>query len=387
MRNSITNIWKPVPELNNGLTIHMNHHLRKNRLHLTLLLIALGLFSCNEPGYRFSYSDPETMGFSREKLDTLAAFLSEAGSSAMILMVDEQVIFQWGDVKKKHTIHSIRKAMLNSLYGIKISQGIIDTTRTLGDLDIDDIEPSLSGEEKGARIADLLKSRSGVYHHAAAVSTGMLYGKPERGAHSPGEHYYYNNWDFNVLGAILEQETGQSIYALFEEEIAKPLGMLDYKGSYTSIDGESDESSIPRTDGFYQVEASKSKYPAYHFRMSARDMAIYGQLYLNRGEWNGQQILPAEWIDASTTPYSPKNPEYGIAYGLLWNVLTQTEEDESRSFFHTGAGLHMLGVYPSLKLVLVHRVDTENEFSFDRSDMYEMIRLVFNAIDQRETTE
>ena len=334
--------------------------------------------ACTSSTEKFTYAEPESHGFSSSKLDTLAKFLGEAGSSAMMIMVDGNVVFEWGAVDCPHTVHSIRKALLNSLYGVMIDRGKIDTTKTLHELGIDDIEP-LSDAEKNATIADLLRSRSGVYHHAAAVSGGMLQGMPARGDHQPGEHYYYNNWDFNVLGAILEQETGESIYDMFRDEIAMPIGMMDFDGTYTSIDAEAEDVEIPDTHGFYQFERSKSKFPAYHFRLSARDMALYGQLFLNKGNWDGKRILSEDWIETSTKPYSVVDPEYGIGYGMLWRVLMKNEWRTSRSFFHTGAGIHMLGVYPSLKMVLVHRVDTENGSDFHQGHFYQMIDLVFDA--------
>jgi len=331
------------------------------------------------PKHQFKYAEPELMGFSSEKLELLKAHLEESGASSMMLLINGEVIFDWGDSDRKHTIHSIRKCLLNSLYGIAVSGGIIDTTLTLRELGIQDNEPGLSENELNARIIDLLKSRSGVYHNAAAVSKGMLRGMPERDTHLPGEHYYYNNWDFNVLGAILEEKTGLSIYKLFQEQIALPLGMHDYQGKYATIDAEEDGVEIPDTDGFYQYEKSKSNFPAYHFRMSARDLALYGQLYLQKGEWEGKQIVPADWIEISTYPWSVYNPEYGLARGMLWGVILPEEEGGSLSFYHTGAGIHMLGVYPSSDLVLVHRVDTENDFSYGQDDLYKMIDLVFNA--------
>jgi len=340
----------------------------KNSLFLFFLLSYFS--SCNNSV--FKYTSPEAKRFSSEKLEKLKEHLAQSGSSALMILVDGDVIFDWGETKKKHTIHSIRKALLNSLYGTAIAKGQIDTSMTLRELGIDDIPPSLTKNELDARIIDLLKSRSGVYHNAAGVSKGMLLGKPEREAHKPGEHYYYNNWDFNVLGAIIEKKTGKSIYDLFKYEIAKPLGMHDYKGKYSSIDGESDEEEIPDNDGFYQYERSKSKYPAYHFRMSARDLALYGQLYLNKGNWNGQQIIPMEWVDLSTKPYSIYDTKYGIAYGMLWYV-------KGKSFYHTGLGIHMLAVYPDSKMVLVHRVDTEQDFNYNKADFYKTIGLVFDS--------
>jgi hypothetical protein len=62
-------------------------------------------------------------------------------------------------------------------------------------LNIDDIPPSLTKEEKKATVSDLLKSRSGVYHEAAAESRDMVGMRPVRGSHPPGSFYYYNNWE------------------------------------------------------------------------------------------------------------------------------------------------------------------------------------------------
>lgn len=329
--------------------------------------------------HEFEYAKPEAKGYSSEKLEALEKHLEESGSSSMIILVDGSVIFEWGEVDKKHLIHSMRKAMLNSLYGIAISNGQIDTSMTIKELKIDDIEPKLSEEEKKARIVDLLKSRSGIYHNAAAVNNGMLKDRPKRGTYSPGEYYYYNNWDFNVLGAILEQETGKTIYDFFYDEIAKPIGMLDYHGEYISIDGEAEDYKIPETDGYYKFEKSQSNYPAYHFRMSTRDLALYGQLYLNYGVWNGKQILSKEWIDLSTQPYSIYSPKYGNAYGMLWRVRVPNENTTRNSFYHTGLGIHMLGIYPDSKLVMVHRVNTESDYDYNDGDFYKMLNLLFNA--------
>ncbi len=346
---------------------------------LLLASFALIVVSCATPKHTYTYASPESKGYSSEKLEVLKEHLETSGSSSMILMVDGDIIFEWGSTDKKHLIHSMRKAMLNSLYGIAIAKGQIDTSQTLRDLGIDDVPPKLNEQELNARVADLLKSRSGVYHPAAAVHEGMLRDMPERNAHQPGEHYYYNNWDFNTLGAILEQQTGKGIYELFAEQIAQPLGMHDYTGSYTQIEGGWPEGIELTTDGIYKYERDKSKYPAYHFRMSARDLALYGQLYLDYGNWQGEQIIPKEWIDQSTQPYSVYSPKYGNAYGMLWRVRVPNENTQRNSFFHTGVGIHMLGVYPDSKLVLVHRVDTESEYDFQEGDLYKMIGLVARA--------
>ncbi len=338
-----------------------------------------GIISNAQDKTKFTYATPESKGYSSEKLDELKNHLRESGSSSMMILVEGEVIFEWGETDKKHLIHSIRKAMLNSLYGIAIENGKIDTSATLRDLSINDISPELSDSELNARVADLLKSRSGIYHNAAAVHSGMLSDRPERGIHEPGEHYYYNNWDFNVLGAILEDQMEESLYTMFKREIADPIGMMDFNGEYVTVDAEKEGFAIPDTDGFYKLESSQSKYPAYHFRMSTRDMALYGLLYLNYGEWNGKQIIPKKWIDESTKPISIYDPKYGSAYGLLWRVRVPKEGTKRNSFYHTGVGIHMLGVYPDSKLVMVHRVNTESDYTYNEGDFYKMLGLLFRS--------
>lgn len=321
---------------------------------------------------------PEAAGYSSQRLEALRGFLSASGSDSLLLVHDGKVFFEYGDIRKKRLLHSMRKPLLNALYGIYEARGLVDMQDTLAELGVDDIPPSLTEEEKTATLADVLKSRSGVYHPAAAESEGMAQSRPARGSHAPGTHYYYNNWDFNVAGSILQRAMERRIYDAFDDEIARPLGMLDYRNRIVIPDADGGVSD-PDADGYYQYEPERSRFPAYHFRMSAHDLALFGQLYLNRGQWHGKQIVPAEWIARSTRAYSEVQPEYGIAYGMLWDVLAPDRADETPSFYHTGVGIHMLGVYPKHKLVMVHRVDTEHAHRFNDGDLYRVIRMMHAA--------
>ena len=322
--------------------------------------------------------EPAEAGFSVEALAELREFLDGSGSSALIVLHDGRIVFEWGDTRRVHLIHSMRKALLNSLYGIAVARGAIDTSATLAQLGIDDIG-GLTDAERSARVADLLRSRSGVYHDAAAESEAMTADRPARGTHAPGEAWYYNNWDFNVLGAILERATGRSVYEMFRDEIAVPIGMRDYRGVHDSIDGSARVLGVPAADGFYQLEPDRSRYPAYHFRMSAYDLALYGELYRRGGEWAGRQLVPADWIATSTQPRSVVDAEHGLAYGMLWDVVIPDSPDETPAFYHTGANVHMLGVYPESGIVFVHRVDTEGEADFEERSLYRIISLIFAA--------
>jgi CubicO group peptidase (beta-lactamase class C family) len=316
--------------------------------------------------------------FSEIKLKKLEQYLSQHGSSSMMIIHKDQVVFSWGNINKKHLIHSIRKSMLNALYGVYVGKGIIDLSLTLKELGIDDIH-HLTEQEKSATISDLLKSRSGVYHSATSETEEMLASKPERGSHKPNRHYYYNNWDFNAAGHIFEKLTGKKIFEAFYEDIAKPIGMTDYHGKFTKLYDPKDEVEIPQTDGFYQFESRLSNFPAYHFRLSNSDMARFAQLYLNKGKWQGKEIIPQSWIEKSTQAYSITNKQHNLGYGMLWGVVYNEDESRVNSFYHMGVGVHMMAVYPEHEMVFVHRVDTEKKYTFRNQHIYPIISMVFGA--------
>jgi len=298
-----------------------------------------------------TYVAPEQVGWSSEKLAQITPLVEQSGYAAMMAVYDGKVFYTWGNLSYNYFCHSIRKPFLSSLYGIHVEEGNIDLDVTLVELGIDDIPPSLTEAEKQAKVRDLLKSRSGVYHEAAAEAQSMIDARPERGSHPPDTYFYYNNWDFNSLGTIFEQETGKKIFEEFKTRIAVPIGMQDF-----SID-----------NCFYQYENEKSQHPAYHFRMSARDMARFGVLYQKGGKWGDNQIIPANWIQESTQAYSIEDTASGLGYGYMWKIFPPgsviSEMVGYSGFYHTGVGVHALIIIPELKLVVVQRYDTDGEWT------------------------
>ncbi len=121
-------------------------------------------------------------------------------------------------------------------------------------------------------------------------------------------------------------------------------------------------------------------YPAYHFFMTAHEMALYGLLYMNDGMWNGRPIIPAEWIAESTRLHSMVIPEAGLGYSYLWYVLSE-DVGLGRAFLHTGVGIHLLAVFPELKVVVVHRVDTlADDIRFTGDDLSDLFGLLMAAL-------
>jgi CubicO group peptidase (beta-lactamase class C family) len=339
---------------------------KKRILFIFFIVFALFL-SCSknpeapeENNNALIYVSPEEVGWSSEDIEEAIQFAEQTGYAAVMALYEGKVFMSFGNVTGNYWCHSIRKPFLSALYGIHVAKGDLDLDATMEDLNINDIPPSLTSEEKQATVRDLLKSRSGVYHPAAAEAQSMIDERPERGSHPPGTFYYYNNWDFNVLGTIFEQETGTKIFEEFKDQIADVIGMEDF-----SVD-----------NCHYQLEPEKSIHPAYPFRMSARDMARFGVLYLNNGNWRGTQIIPAEWISESLTMYSVLDSTFGVGYGYMWMIAPEgspaAELFVYPSYFHTGAGVHLLAIMPDLKLVVVLRLDTDGYWE-DPGDEAQML--------------
>ena len=335
-------------------------------------IYALEFFNlCDEyginPSNLLEYVSPEAVGYSSEKLVEAKKLVEQSGYAAVMALYDGKVFFSWGDITRNYWCHSIRKPFLSALYGIYVGRGDINLDASLAMLNIDDIPPSLTPEEKQATVKHLLMSRSGVYHEAAAEAQIMIDTRPPRGSHAPDTFFYYNNWDFNALGTIFRQETGENIFEAFKKEIADVVGMEDF--------------SIP--DCFYQYEPKKSIHPAYNFRMSARDMARFGVLYQKNGKWKNWQIIPSEWVDASTQAYSVEEDALGVGYGYMWNVFPEGSEFALTvgfsGYFHTGVGVHSLVIVPELKLVLVQRYDTDGDWTDPGDVGFEIGRMIVNA--------
>jgi CubicO group peptidase (beta-lactamase class C family) len=231
---------------------------------------------------------------------------------------------------------------MSALYGIAVDRGRIDLGKTLADLAIDDRPPRLSAVEKRATVRDLLMARSGVYHEAASETETLEERRPERGSHAPGTFWYYNNWDFNALGTILRNATGEDTFAAVEKYLARPLQMQDFIAA----------------DGHY-VHEEVSDHAAYHMWFTARDLARFGWLYLNHGGWNDQQVVPAAWVTESTKPYS--DAESGIGYGYLWWVSKKDAQFRAHvgpgAFSARGHGGQYIIVASDRRIVVVHLND------------------------------
>lgn len=329
------------------------------RLLLLLALAAPALASDRVPGEQWMrYVDPQEAGFDADKLEAARATWESLPSSAFLVIADGAVVAAWGDTDRRFMCHSVRKSLLSALFGIYWDRGEMDLNQTLFDLGIDDTPDPLLEVERQARILDLLKARSGIFHPAAYA--GRTDSAP-RGSKGAGRYFAYNNWDFNTLATILIEETGDDVFEAFDEYFGGPLQMEDWRVS----------------DGYYHYERDKSRFPAYPFRLSARDAARFGLLFTREGLWGDKRILSKHWVRRSSALYSIDDDVRG--YGFMWWIYREPRFERHGMYAALGVGNQMIAALPESDLVIVNRANTyEGERTPDDA-LRDLIEEVLNA--------
>lgn len=269
--------------------------------------------------------------------------------TGLVIIHEGEIIFEYGDITENSYIASIRKSILSILYGKYVEDGTINLNKTVEQLGIDDVEGILP-QEKSATVQDIISARSGIFH-PEGYPGGMQEYAPKRGSVKPGSYWLYSNWDFNVAGYIFEEETGKNIYDEVESQLAKPLDMQDWDRSLQKKQGN------PRI----------SKYLAYPIWFSTRDMARVGLLMLNKGNWNGKQVISENWVSEMVkerTSYVELNtnvPVYrdsGVyyGYGYMW-WLFQNVKDKRFAGAYSGKGAmgQDITVFPAFETVVAYK--------------------------------
>lgn len=293
----------------------------------------------------------------------------QVGATGVVVLDHDRELVNAGDPSAAVDCRSIRKPLLGALFGCHVMAGTIDLDATLAELGLDDsVPPPLTSAERSARVRDLLTCRSGIYHPSNQQGPEARAALPARGTHRPGTHFLYNNWDFNALGTILERRIGRSLFEEFAATIAGRAGLQDF------------DLAAQR----YLTEPW-SEHRTYSFRISTRDLARFGQLYLCGGRRAGRTVIAPEWVTASTRARTQTG--VGPAYGYLWWVADRGQlfaglDMPTGSLAAYGSGGQFLLVIPALDRVVALLADPARPGAADRSaHLPRLAELVHRATD------
>lgn len=324
---------------------------------ITTLLVALFIVNAINaqtfPTEDWSFNENYKInGWDSSKLESFNKFLiNSTNITGLVIVHKGEIVFTYGDIEENSYIASCRKSILAMLYGKYVENGQINLNKTLKELQIDDVN-KLSELEKSATIKNVISARSGVYLTGSNPGDSRAYA-PERNSKKPGSYWLYSNWDFNLAGHLFEKETGQNVYDEVERQLAIPLNMQDWDRSLQTKYGDS----------------TISKFPAYHMWFSTRDMARIGLLMLNKGKWNGNQVISENWIDEMTSQITTSNEvtnntskrgktEFG--YGYMWWLWGNTRDNRLKGAYSAfGAYGQSITIFPEIDVVLAYKTKSK----------------------------
>jgi CubicO group peptidase (beta-lactamase class C family) len=281
--------------------------------------------------------------------------------------------WQGVDVSDGHNSFSVTKSFVSALVGIALrDRHLQGLDQTVEELLADHLPATADPRLRKVTVKQLLTMTSGLAGDDSSL--GGEDGISDRMAQSrdwvrhilgrrlettPGGSFAYSSASSHLLSAIVADTSGQSTLALARTELFGPLGIATDKALELKV---RDWPPTPaELEAYEQAPVAWPRDPqGYHFggaflRLPARDLAKFGYLYLNGGRWDGTQVVPADYVAASTRPQS--DPSQGPGdYGYQWWVTNETGHDSFRAL---GFGGQLIQVIPELDLVVVITSDAD----------------------------
>ena len=366
-----------------------------------VLLIALGRLAAAPvtaqemafPGDDWEEAAPSAQSLDEAKLAAAVNYFKENsgrdGVRELVIVRRGQLVWKGDNIDHVHGVWSCTKSFTSTVLGL-----LIDDKKCSLDTPAKEFVPALAEHYGDVNLKHLATMTSG-YRAIGDEPQGSYTHGPSRTPFEPGAPLFappgsqYAYWDsaMNLFGLVLTRIAGEPLEDIFNRRIADPIGMQKWDwGDYATIDGV--------------VVNGGSGNAGKHVTISAREMARLGHLFLNRGNWNGKQLIGAAWIETATSTHVPAetpwaHPESQIdgrgVYGLNW-WTNGTGPDGKRkwptapktTYAAAGHNNNRLFVIPDWNMVIVRLGLDERDGKIPDSVWSEFLRLVGEARTDRD---
>ena len=346
---------------------------------------------------------PESQGVDSKKLKAALDYLeSESGFDGIreaVIIRNGYMIWKGDNIDNEHSVASISKAFTSTCFGLLIDDGKCE----LNDL-AKDYESRLNCEYP--EYAEI------TLRHFANMTSGYNgkgegYGDdPDDGSETPfilaapafppGTKYSYCDDAMCMFGLVLTKIANDSLYNIFRQRIADPIGMNPEKWHWMDW-GEIDNLTVNRSEGGINT--------------TARELARFGHLVLNRGNWEGSQLVSRNWIDEATKVQVPRTMEgktdsprqkrisslavgsYGYhwwANGILADGSRLLPDAPPGTFYRSGWPVQRLFIIPEWNMVIVRIGRDKNKTdrpADPRACWNTVLKMVGEAIMTKEKNE
>ncbi len=231
-------------------------------------------------------STPEKQGVSSAQVLAFVEALDSVDQvhSVMIVRHGNVVAEGWWtpyDDATKHELYSLSKSFTSTAVGFAVAEGKLTVDDEVLKFFPDDAPADPSANLKAMRVRDILSMSTGHQDEPPTspdkMSPKSFLAQPV--PHKPGTHFKYNTAATFMQSAIVQKVTGQTVLDYLQPRLFAPLG----------ITGQTWDSNLQGIN-----------LGGYGLRVRTEDIAKFGQLYLQKGRWDGKQLLPAAWVEAAS---------------------------------------------------------------------------------------
>lgn len=300
----------------------------------------------DEP-FEWPEADPADHGIDPAGLDTAFDYAAEEGrhTQGVVVVHDGAIVGEWyadgADDESWAASWSIAKSWTSALIGIAIDEGLIDSVdepmttwypewadTDRGDITLRDVLQMSSGLDYTEDYDPAAISESDIIQMVLFQEDQLAYAADRPALHEPGTQWNYSSGDTMVLSGVLEQVTATTTAEYAQDRLFDPLG-------------------IDQADWWSDAEGHTLTYCCLD--TTSRHFARFGQLYLQDGRWQGEQLVPAGWVAESLEP-----ADAWSGYGYQW-WRTGAESDDLPDDLYAARGHDGQYTYviPSLDLVVV----------------------------------
>ncbi|MBL7185046.1 MAG: serine hydrolase [Phycisphaerae bacterium] len=253
------------------------------------------------PGEDWQQVKPEAQGLDSAKLEQAVSYLKDNSGSdgvkELVIIRNGYMIWKGPNIDKMHGVWSLTKSFTSTVLGLLIDDG----KATLDTLAKDHVR-SMAATYSEVTLRHLTTMTSGYYAVGDETTGSYKHGPsptPFKPAvtplfQPPGSRYAYWDSAMNQFANVLAHIADEPIEALLRRRIADPIGMNAAKWNW---------GDFGKVDGI--VVNGGSGNSNKHMFISARELARFGHLFLNRGKWKAKQLISAAWVDAATKARVP----------------------------------------------------------------------------------
>lgn len=265
-----------------------------NTPRLLIPMLALSMTALAASGvepFSFPRATPESQGVSSK---AILNFIREAepkvdGLHSFMLVRHGHVVAEgwWAPygADQPHVMFSLSKSFTSTAVGFAVAEGKLNIFTPVIDFFPGEAPVDPSQNLKSMRIRDLLTMSTG--HEASAIDNFPFYAREDLVrrflalpvSHKPGTLFVYNTPASYMLSAIVQKVTGQTVLDYLRPRLFEPLGI---------------------TDATWEKSSQGINMGGFGLKIRTEDIARFGQLYLQKGMWQGRQLLPASWVEEAT---------------------------------------------------------------------------------------